>query len=91
MVVESPGEGERIGGKTKRFRTKFTVEQKEKMLAFSEKLGWKLQRKDEEDEVERFCRGVGVSRQVFKVWIHNHKNSTSSSASTGNASSLTTH
>ncbi|CAK7324856.1 unnamed protein product [Dovyalis caffra] len=86
MVVES---GER-GGK-KRYRTKFTAEQKEKMLEFAEKLGWKLQRKDEEDEVERFCRGVGISRQVFKVWMHNHKNSSSSStsASTGNASSLT--
>ncbi|KAK4843422.1 hypothetical protein QYF36_007875 [Acer negundo] len=54
-----------------------------------EKLGWKLQRKNEDDEVERFCRGVGVSRQVFKVWMHNHKNS-SSSASIGNASSLST-
>lgn len=79
------------GGSKKRFRTKFTAEQKEKMLGFAEKLGWKLQRKDLEDEIERFCRGVGVSRQVFKVWMHNHKNSSSSStsASTGNASSLT--
>ncbi|OMO90649.1 hypothetical protein CCACVL1_07324 [Corchorus capsularis] len=76
----------------KRFRTKFTVEQKEKMLGFAEKLGWKLQRRDEEDEVEKFCRGIGVSRQVFKVWMHNHKNSSSaSSLSTNcNASSLTT-
>ncbi|GMY24056.1 zinc-finger homeodomain protein 10-like [Fagus crenata] len=74
----------------KRFRTKFTPDQKEKMLAFAEKLGWKLQRKDLEDEIERFCRGVGVSRQVFKVWMHNHKNlNSASSASTGNASSLT--
>lgn len=81
--------GERSSSK-KRFRTKFTPDQKEKMLAFAEKLGWKLQRKDLEDEIERFCRGVGVSRQVFKVWMHNHKNSSSSSsASTGNASSLT--
>ncbi|KAK1588969.1 hypothetical protein Q3G72_029112 [Acer saccharum] len=86
-VVESP-EVTEISEK-KRFRVKFTVEQKEKMLGFAEKLGWKLQRKNEDDEVERFCRGVGVSRQVFKVWMHNHKNS-SSSASTGNASSLTT-
>ncbi|XP_011035531.1 PREDICTED: zinc-finger homeodomain protein 4-like [Populus euphratica] len=86
MVVES---GDRSG--KKRHRTKFTPEQKEKMLGFAEKLGWKLQRKDEEDEVERFCRGIGISRQVFKVWMHNHKNSSSStSASTGNASSLTT-
>ncbi|KAH7549451.1 hypothetical protein ACOSP7_025748 [Xanthoceras sorbifolium] len=87
-AAESPESGE--GSGKKRFRTKFTAEQKEKMLGFAEKLGWKLQRKDEEDEVERFCREVGVSRQVFKVWMHNHKNSSSSSASTGNASSLTT-
>ncbi|KAK0586484.1 hypothetical protein LWI29_007829 [Acer saccharum] len=86
-VVESPEAAEM--SEKKRFRTKFTVDQKEKMLGFAEKLGWKLQRKNEDDEVERFCRGVGVSRQVFKVWMHNHKNS-SSSASTGNASSLTT-
>ncbi|XP_050219386.1 zinc-finger homeodomain protein 11-like [Mercurialis annua] len=95
VVAESGGgrsEGER-SGKMKRFRTKFTSEQKEKMLGFAEKLGWRLQRKDEEDEVERFCRGVGISRQVFKIWMHNHKNSSGSSSvnSTGNnASSLTT-
>lgn len=78
------------GGSKKRFRSKFSADQKEKMLAFAEKLGWKLQRKDLDDEIERFCRGIGVSRQVFKVWMHNHKNSSSSSsASTGNVSSLT--
>lgn len=79
---ESPRSGK------KRFRTKFTTDQKEKMLAFAEKLGWTLQRKDQENETERFCREVGVSRKVFKVWMHNHKNNTSS-ISTGNASSLT--
>lgn len=79
---ESPRSGK------KRFRTKFTTDQKEKMLAFAEKLGWTLQRKDQENETERFCREVGVSRKVFKVWMHNHKNNTSS-VSTGNASSLT--
>ncbi|CAL0312337.1 unnamed protein product [Lupinus luteus] len=81
---------ERSGSGKKRFRSKFTADQKEKMLAFAEKLGWKLQRKDLDDEIERFCKGIGVSRQVFKVWMHNHKNSSSSSsASTGNVSSLT--
>lgn len=73
----------------KRFRTKFTEEQKEKMLSFAEKLGWTLQRKDMEEEIERFCQSLGISRKVFKVWMHNHKNSPSLSASTGNASSLT--
>ncbi|XP_042486096.1 zinc-finger homeodomain protein 9-like [Macadamia integrifolia] len=72
----------------KRARTKFTAEQKEKMLAFAEKLGWRIQR-DQDAEVDRFCEVNGVSRQVFKVWMHNHKNSSSSSsastATTGNA------
>lgn len=79
-AVESP-ESERSEGHKKRLRTKFTADQKEKMLAFAEKIRWKMQRKEEEDEIERFCRGVGVSRQVFKVWMHNHKNSSSSSSS----------
>nr|GMD90673.1 zinc-finger homeodomain protein 9-like [Ipomoea batatas] len=57
----------------KRFRTKFTQEQKEKMHNFSEKLGWKLQKSDEVS-VERFCNEIGVSRGVLKVWMHNNKN-----------------
>ncbi|MDG2774680.1 hypothetical protein HKB01_05400, partial [Vibrio parahaemolyticus] len=81
-------EHEEYGGK-KRFRSKFTADQKEKMLGFAEKLGWKLQRKDLNDEIERFCRSVGVSRQVFKVWMHNHKNYSSSSSTAANVSSLT--
>ncbi|CAJ1952172.1 unnamed protein product [Sphenostylis stenocarpa] len=73
----------------KRFRTKFSAEQKEKMLGFAEKLGWKLQRKEVDDEIERFCKSVGVTRQVFKVWMHNHKNNSNSSNSSANLSSLT--
>ncbi|RWR77324.1 ZF-HD homeobox protein family [Cinnamomum micranthum f. kanehirae] len=95
-VVVGGGEGVMMmgfGGRSsaaesgkKRVRTKFSGEQKEKMLKFAEKIGWRIQRKDHEDddgddEIERFCREVGVSRQVFKVWIHNHKNSSSSSSS----------
>lgn len=57
----------------KRFRTKFTTEQKEKMAAFSEKLGWKIQKHDEA-EVQEFCAEVGVKRHVLKVWMHNNKN-----------------
>lgn len=91
LTEYSGGGGSGGEGRRKRYRTKFTVEQKEKMLGFAEKLGWKLQRKELEGEIEAFCRSVGVSRQVFKVWMHNHKNSCSSnaSASNGNASSLT--
>ncbi|CAM8938438.1 hypothetical protein QQ045_013547 [Rhodiola kirilowii] len=62
------------GSARKRFRTKFTHEQKEKMLEFADKLGWRLQRQDDE-MVNRFCNEVGVRRQVLKVWMHNNKNS----------------
>ena len=57
----------------KRHRTKFSQEQKEKMLRFSEKLGWRMQKGDEE-LVQEFCNEVRVSRGVFKVWMHNNKN-----------------
>ncbi|CAL4909690.1 unnamed protein product [Urochloa decumbens] len=61
----------------KRFRTKFTPEQKEQMLAFAERLGWRMQKQDEA-LVQQFCEQVGVRRQVFKVWMHNNKHSGSS-------------
>ncbi|OMO82438.1 hypothetical protein COLO4_23014 [Corchorus olitorius] len=57
----------------KRSRTKFSKEQKEKMHAFAEKLGWRMPR-NEEKLMEEFCNGVGVDRGVFKVWMHNNKN-----------------
>ncbi|GAB4840005.1 Zinc-finger homeodomain protein [Ancistrocladus abbreviatus] len=56
----------------KRFRTKFSQEQKEKMLEFSEKLGWKMQKSDE-SLIEEFCDKVGVGKGVLKVWMHNNK------------------
>ncbi|GJS65462.1 homeodomain-like protein [Tanacetum coccineum] len=56
----------------KRFRTKFTQDQKEKMLEFAEKVGWRIPREDD-PEVQRFCGEVGVKRQVLKVWMHNNK------------------
>ncbi|KAJ8770725.1 hypothetical protein K2173_021372 [Erythroxylum novogranatense] len=56
----------------KRFRTKFSHEQKEKMMEFAEKLEWKIQ-KQNENEVQQFCSQLGVKRKVFKVWMHNNK------------------
>ncbi|GKV46704.1 hypothetical protein SLEP1_g53681 [Rubroshorea leprosula] len=56
----------------KRFRTKFTQEQKEKMFNFAEKVGWKIQ-KQEEAVVQQFCQEIGVKRRVLKVWMHNNK------------------
>ena len=57
----------------KRFRTKFSQEQKEKMHKFADKVGWKMQKRDE-DLVHEFCNEIGVDRSVLKVWMHNNKN-----------------
>ncbi|KAJ0683474.1 putative transcription factor ZF-HD family [Helianthus annuus] len=56
----------------KRFRTKFTQEQKDKMFDFAERIEWKIQKQNEQD-VMRFCNEVGLKKQVFKVWMHNNK------------------
>ncbi|PSR99839.1 Zinc-finger homeodomain protein [Actinidia chinensis var. chinensis] len=59
-------------GSKKRFRTKFTQDQKDKMLEFAERLGWRIQKQDEA-AVEQFCAETGVKRNVLKVWMHNNK------------------
>ncbi|KAL0533421.1 hypothetical protein IC582_030260 [Cucumis melo] len=77
---QEEGIGAGVGGRVysgammnkKRFRTKFTTEQKEKMLRFAEKVGWKIQ-KQEESVVQQFCQEIGVKRRVLKVWMHNNK------------------
>ncbi|XP_062029782.1 zinc-finger homeodomain protein 2 [Rosa rugosa] len=68
----SGGGGSGVGLLKKRFRTKFTAEQKEKMVEFAEKVGWRIQKHDEA-AVEEFCAETGVKRQVLKVWMHNNK------------------
>ncbi|KAK9076976.1 hypothetical protein SSX86_005311 [Deinandra increscens subsp. villosa] len=59
-------------GLKKRYRTKFTQEQKEKMFKFAENAGWKIQRQ-EESVVQEFCQEIGIKRRVLKVWMHNNK------------------
>lgn len=66
------GGGSGSGSSKKRFRTKFTAEQKEKMLEFAERVGWRIQKHDEA-AVEHFCLETGISRHVLKVWMHNNK------------------
>ncbi|KAL6587518.1 Zinc-finger homeodomain protein [Orobanche minor] len=60
-------------GGRKRFRTRFTHNQREKMLELAERVGWKMHRKDE-DLINGYCREIGVDKVVFKVWMHNNKN-----------------
>lgn len=67
----------------KRFRTRFTAEQKGKMVEYAEKVGWRIPREDD-PEVQRFCSEIGVRRQVFKVWMHNNKNSSAKKCSLQN-------
>lgn len=68
----SSGGGERPTSSKKRFRTKFTREQKKKMSDFAVKLDWKI-RKQDENVVEKFCNKIGVKFQTFRVWMLNNK------------------
>ncbi|KAH1191862.1 Zinc-finger homeodomain protein 4 [Glycine max] len=70
MIKEVENPNEKV---KKRFRTKFTQEQKEKMLAFAERAGWRIQKLDE-SVVQKFCQEIGIKRRVLKVWMHNNKN-----------------
>ncbi|KAI4389463.1 hypothetical protein MLD38_001688 [Melastoma candidum] len=67
-----PGSSGGSGSMKKRFRTKFTQEQKDRMLAFAERLGWRIQKHDD-PAVEQFCIENGIRRHVLKVWMHNNK------------------
>ncbi|CAI8599179.1 unnamed protein product [Vicia faba] len=68
----SGGGGGGGSGTKKRFRTKFTQEQKDKMLAFAESIGWRIQKEDE-GAIEQFCAENYIKRNVLKVWMHNNK------------------
>ncbi|KAL1566548.1 zinc-finger homeodomain protein 6-like [Salvia divinorum] len=59
-------------GSKKRFRTKFSQEQKDRMQELAEKLEWRIQKQDEQ-LVQQLCQETGVKREVFKVWMHNNK------------------
>ncbi|WOL00447.1 hypothetical protein Cni_G09160 [Canna indica] len=72
MGIGVSGVGASGSGMRKRFRTKFTQEQKDKMLAFAERLGWRIQKHDEA-AVQQFCEETCIKRHVLKVWMHNNK------------------
>lgn len=66
----------------RRHRTKFSSEQKERMLDFAEYLGWRIA-KPNDGSVQQFCDEIGVKRSVFKVWMHNNKNNVAKRMNTG--------
>ncbi|KAJ0252524.1 Zinc-finger homeodomain protein 13 [Hirschfeldia incana] len=59
-------------GRVKRFKTKFTAEQTERMRSYAEKLRWKVRAEDRE-ETEVFCSEIGVNLNKFVIWMNNHK------------------
>ncbi|KAJ1275176.1 hypothetical protein BS78_05G116200 [Paspalum vaginatum] len=70
--LEGAARGGSSSSSRKRFRTKFTPEQKARMLEFAERVGWRLQKLDDA-MVQAFCQEIGVKRRVLKVWMHNNK------------------
>ncbi|KAJ6831772.1 putative zinc-finger homeodomain protein 9 [Iris pallida] len=87
--IRTPGSGGAGGGggtsssqkqSRKRFRSRFSPEQKRRMQELSERLGWRMQKRDEA-LVEESCREIGVGKGVFKVWMHNNKHNFVSSSS----------
>ncbi|CAI0422003.1 unnamed protein product [Linum tenue] len=72
LTLPSTASGGGGGGGRKRFRTRFTAEQKERMFELAERLGWRIQKEDEA-VVQQFCQEWGLRRQVLKVWMHNNK------------------
>ncbi|KAG5080536.1 hypothetical protein AAZX31_02G170200 [Glycine max] len=60
------------GSSKKRFKTRFTQEQKEKMMAFAEKLGWRILKHDE-SVMQEFCSQASIQPHMLKVWVHNNK------------------
>ncbi|XP_074269001.1 zinc-finger homeodomain protein 6-like [Silene latifolia] len=71
-AYRAAAEMEQYGSAKKRFRTKFTEEQKDKMAEFAERIGWKMAKQNEEQVLD-LCNELGIKRQVFKVWMHNNK------------------
>ncbi|CAI9096602.1 OLC1v1032788C1 [Oldenlandia corymbosa var. corymbosa] len=85
VTPSSTKSGEHSLSGRKRFRTKFTPQQKERMHSFAESLGWKMQRSNQ-SLVENFCKEIGVTRGVLKVWMHNNKNTFGSKKETSTSS-----
>lgn len=60
------------------------------MYEFAEKVGWKMQ-KSNEDMVNGFCSEIGVERGVFKVWMHNNKNTFGKRSANSGANGASNH
>nr|KJB47838.1 hypothetical protein B456_008G044700 [Gossypium raimondii] len=70
-TVAGPGAEEQNTNKEAK-RTRLTVEQKNKMMRFADKLGWRSQGHDDA-EIRQFCEQVGITKRVFVVWLNNNR------------------
>ncbi|XP_059650143.1 zinc-finger homeodomain protein 10-like [Cornus florida] len=60
-------------GRNKKGRTRLTPEQKERMRVFADKLSWRVQKYDREEEIGMFCVEIGITPQIFKNWVNNNR------------------
>ncbi|KAI3863455.1 hypothetical protein MKX03_005920 [Papaver bracteatum] len=73
----------------KRFISKFTQEQKDNMLSFAEKVGWRFH-KEEVANVLQICQEIGIKKRVLRVWMHNNKHNFATKKIISNSNSITT-
>ncbi|MBA0823661.1 hypothetical protein Goarm_020379 [Gossypium armourianum] len=75
------------GVNMKQRKSKFSMGQREAMREFGEGLGWSMRNKDRQEEINRFCERIGVSRIIFKTWLNNRKKCYFKGTSSANISS----
>ncbi|KAI5664904.1 hypothetical protein M9H77_24227 [Catharanthus roseus] len=61
---------------TKRVRTKFSPQKKDKLKEFANQIGWKLNKNQvEEEEIRKFCSELEITKPILKSWINNNRKS----------------
>jgi ZF-HD class homeobox domain-containing protein len=70
LVTAPPPHG--VMSERKQSRTTFTANQELQMHELAEHLGWRLQKRDK-DIIEARCHDIGISKKVFRNWMHNKK------------------
>ncbi|KAK1432274.1 hypothetical protein QVD17_09170 [Tagetes erecta] len=60
------------GSSSKRRHTNISKDQKARMLAFVQEVGWRLN-KEHEERVHLLCAEIGITKKVFKTWMHNYR------------------
>ncbi|KAK1432276.1 hypothetical protein QVD17_09171 [Tagetes erecta] len=60
------------GSSSKRRHTNISKDQKARMLAFVQEVGWRLN-KEHEERVQLLCAEIGITKKVFKTWMHNYR------------------